>query len=195
MVVGATGTIGRALVEALRGRHEVVEASYKKAAERVDIQDPKSIQDLYRRVGQLDAVVSSAGQAAWKSFPELTDADYDFSLRNKLLGQVNLVRYGVGNVRDGGSFVLTSGMLARSPTPDSAAVSLVNSAVEGFVGAAALALPRGIRINTISPGWVSETLAEMGQDPQSGIPAKDVARVYVNTLDGKGSGEVVPAVP
>jgi len=105
------------------------------------------------------------------------------------------VRYGVGNVRDGGSFVLTSGMLARSPTPDSAAVSLVNSAVEGFVGAAALALPRGIRINAISPGWVSETLAEMGQDPQSGIPAKDVARVYVNTLDGKGSGEVVPAVP
>lgn len=194
MVVGATGTIGRAIVEALRGRHEVVEVSREEAKERVDIQDPKSIQDLYRRVGQVDAVVSAAGDAAWGPFADLSDADFDKSLRNKLLGQVNLVRYGLGSVRDGGSFTLTSGVLARSPSKNSTAVSLVNSGVEGFVGAAALDLPRNLRINAVSPDWVSETLQGMGQDPKTGIPAKEVARVYVDTLEGKGSGQVVPAV-
>ncbi len=181
MVVGATGTIGRAIVEAFSGRHEVIEVSRKEAKERVDIQDPKSIKDLYRRVGQVDAVVSAAGDAAWAPLADLSDADFDKSLRSKLLGQVNLVRYGVGNVRDGGSF--------------SAAVSLVNSGLEGFVGAAALDLPRSLRINAVSPAWVAETLQKMGQDPKAGIPAKDVARVYVTTLEGKRSGEGVPAVP
>lgn len=195
MVVGATGTIGRAIVEALRGRHEVIEVSRKEAKERVDIQDPKSIQDLYRRVGQVDAVVSAAGEAAWAPLADLSDADFDKSLRSKLLGQVNLVRYGVGNVRDGGSFTITSGILARSPSKNSAAVSLVNSGLEGFVGAAALDLPRSLRINAVSPAWVAETLQKMGQDPKTGIAAKDVARVYVATLEGERSGEVVPAVP
>ena len=194
MVVGATGTIGRAIVEALHGRHEVIEASHTKASERVDLQDPASIRDLYRRVGQLDAVVSAAGEAAFKPFSELTDTDYDLSLRNKLMGQVNLTRYGVANVRDRGAFILTSGILAQSPSPESAAVSLVNAGIEGFVRAAALGLPRGIRINAVSPEWVSETLAEMGQNPANGMPARDVARVYVDTLQSARSGEVVPAV-
>ena len=110
------------------------------------------------------------------------------------MGQVNLTRYGVANVRDRGAFILTSGILAQSPSPESAAVSLVNAGIEGFVRAAALGLPRGIRINAVSPEWVSETLAEMGQNPANGMPARDVARVYVDTLQSARSGEVVPAV-
>jgi NAD(P)-dependent dehydrogenase (short-subunit alcohol dehydrogenase family) len=194
LVVGATGTIGAPVVEALRSGHEVIGASRSEGPVRVDITRPESIADMYAQVGQVDAVVSCAGGAAWKPLAELTDADFEMSLSYKLMGQVNLVRRGVRYVRDGGSFTLTSGILAQHPIPNSAATSLVNAALEGFGRAAALELPRGIRINVVSPDWVSETLAAMGQDPAKGVPAAEVARVYVASVTGRDTGKVIPAM-
>ena len=191
MVVGATGTIGRPIVAALSGKHEIISVSHTRAAEHVDLADPKSIQGLYRRVGQIDAVVSAAGQAAFGELAKLSDADFELSLRNKLMGQVNLVRYGIATVRDGGSFTLTSGVLAHQPIPGSAAISLVNAGLEGLVRAAALELPRRIRINIVSPGWVSETLQAMGRDPKTGTAAAVVARAYVASVEETKTGAVI----
>jgi NAD(P)-dependent dehydrogenase (short-subunit alcohol dehydrogenase family) len=191
LIVGATGVIGQAIVAALQGRHELVLASRQRADEQVDLGDPESIRSLYHRVGRVDAVVSAAGQVAFKPLAQLTDADFAFSLGNKLMGQVNLVRLGVSSVADGGSFTLTSGVLAQHPTPGGAAVSLVNAAVEAFARAAALELPRGQRINVVSPPWVSETLRAMGRDPAGGLPAADVARTYVECIEGTRTGTVV----
>lgn len=191
LVIGATGTIGRAIVAALGDRHEVVPASRRKAHEQVDIADPASLHRLFERVGRVDAVVSAAGNAAWKPLPELTDADFAFSLSNKLMGQVNVARYGVAHVNDGGSITLTSGVLAQEPMKGSAAVSLVNAGLEGFTRAAALEAPRGIRVNIVSPPWVSETLDAMGQDPSGGLPAADVARAYVDAIEGSDRGRVI----
>ena len=191
LIIGATGTIGRAIVATLRARHELVLASRRNAPEMVDITDPASIRALYARIGRVDAVVSATGQAKYAPLAALTDADFAFSLGNKLMGQVNVVRYGVDAVADGGSFTLTSGVLAQQPTPGSAALSLVNAAVEAFARAAALELPRGIRINVVSPPWVSETLRTMGRDPAGGLPAADVARAYVESVEGTKTGAVI----
>jgi NAD(P)-dependent dehydrogenase (short-subunit alcohol dehydrogenase family) len=191
LIIGATGTIGRAIVATLRARHELVLASRRNAPEMVDITDPASIRALYERIGRVDAVVSATGQAKYAPLAALTDADFAFSLGNKLMGQVNVVRYGVDAVADGGSFTLTSGVLAQQPTPGSAALSLVNAAVEAFARAAALELPRGIRINVVSPPWVSETLRAMGRDPAGGLPAADVARAYVEGIEGTETGAVI----
>lgn len=193
MVVGATGIIGRAVVAVLDSQHEIVSVAHRHGAERVDLADAASIKALYRRLGQFDAIISAAGQAAFAPLAELSDADFDLSLRNKLLGQVNLVRYGLSNVRDGGSFTLTSGVLACSPIPGSAAISLVNAGLEGFVRAAALEMPREIRINVVSPGWVAETLLAMGRDPSGGTPAATVAQTYLSSLQGLQTGAVIEA--
>src|SRR5918999_5081801 len=176
LLVGATGTIGRAVAAALRPRHDVVEASHRKAPHHVDIADPDSVRSLYEDVGHVDAVVCAAGQAVWKPLADLNDGDFAFSLRNKLMGQVNLVRVGVHWTRDGGSFTLTSGILAHQPSPGSVAVSIVNAGVEAFARAAALELRQGLRVNVVSPPWVSETLQAMGRDPSAGVPVADVAR-------------------
>ena len=104
LVVGATGTIGRAVVQRLASRHEIVAASHSKSAVTVDISRPESIQAMYRAVGTVDAVVSVAGKAKFLPLEKLSDADYQFCLENKLMGQVNLVRLGLAHVRDGGSF-------------------------------------------------------------------------------------------
>ena len=191
LVVGATGTIGRAVVAALEGRHEVVPVSFHKTAVTVDLASPVSIAAMYRQVGAVDAVVSAAGQAKFAPLANLTDADFAFSVGNKLMGQVNLVRLGLPSLSEKGSFTLTSGILARTPMVGSGAISLVNAAIEGFARAAALEAPRGIRVNVVSPPWVTETLQALGMDPAQGMSAAVVARAYVRSVEGSQTGAVI----
>ncbi len=192
VVVGATGTIGSAVVEAL-GSHDVIRVGSSSGDVRADISRPESVRELFRATGPVDAVISCAGSARFRPLAELSDDDFAFSLANKLMGQVNLVRFGMEHVRDGGSFTLSSGVLSQVPMPGSAAISLVNAGVEAFARAAALEAPRGIRVNAVSPPWVSETLTAMGQDPSGGLPAATVARAYLASLEEEINGTVIDA--
>lgn len=191
LLIGATGTIGSAVAAALGDRHELILASRQRAREQVDISDYSSIRALYARVGRVDAVVSAAGRAVFKPLGALADEDFDLSLQNKLMGQVNLVRLGFDSVADNGSFTFTAGYLARHPIPGSAAVSLVNAALEGFCRAAALEAPRGIRVNVVSPPWVTETLKALGRPLEGGLPAATVAQAYVRSVEGTDTGQVI----
>jgi NAD(P)-dependent dehydrogenase (short-subunit alcohol dehydrogenase family) len=192
LVIGAHGTIGREIVKALSAEHEVIGASRSGAEVSVDITKPASIQAMYASVGKVDAVISAAGSGAWKPLGQLSDEDFAFSLGYKLMGQVNVVRYGFEHVNDGGSITTTSGVLSRSPMEGSAAISLVNSGLEGFTRAAAIEAPRGIRVNVVSPPWVTETLLEMGAtDTSHGLPAATVALAYVRSVTGRETGQVI----
>jgi NAD(P)-dependent dehydrogenase (short-subunit alcohol dehydrogenase family) len=191
LVVGATGTIGKEVVAALEGQHEIIRASRQSEEVAVDISDPGSIRAMYEKIGQIDAVISAAGSGKFLPVAEQSDVEYDFSLRNKLMGQVNVVRYGIAHVRDGGSFTVTSGILNRKPMTGSAPISLVNSGLEGFMKAAAFERPRGIRFNVVSPPWVTETLVEMGMDTSMGLPAAVVAKAYVASVTGDANGAVI----
>jgi NAD(P)-dependent dehydrogenase (short-subunit alcohol dehydrogenase family) len=192
VIVGATGTIGKAVVAALAREHEVIPAS-RNSKVPVDIADPASIRRMYQAVGKVNAVISAAGQARFAPLPQLSDDDFQFSLQNKLMGQVNLVRFGMDALRDGGSFTLTSGVLARTPMKGSGAISLVNAGLEGFVRDAALEAPRGIRVNIVSPPWITDTLKALGMDPSQGITPEAVARLYVQSVTGKQTGAVIEA--
>lgn len=194
LVVGGTGTIGKPVVEALRAAgHQVRTAERTGGDLQVDMRAPDSIRAMLVQAGPVDAIVSCAGSGAWKPLAQLTDDDFATSLGYKLMGQVNLARYGADTLADGGSVTLTSGVLAQEPMPGSAAISLVNAGLEGFARAAALEMPRGIRINVVSPPWVSETLQAMGQDPSGGMPAAQVARAYVDAVTGSHNGQVLDA--
>lgn len=193
LIVGATGTIGRAVVEALAPKHEIVAVTRSTAPTRVDVSDADSIRAMYRAVGPIDAMLSVTGQAKWLPLAQLGDDDFTFSLGNKLMGQVNLVRLGFDSVRDHGVMVVTSGILAHSPMPGSGAVSLVNAGLEGFMRAAALEAPRGIRVVAVSPPWLTETLGKLGMDTSIGLPAKTVAQTYVQAVEGKANGQVLEA--
>jgi NAD(P)-dependent dehydrogenase (short-subunit alcohol dehydrogenase family) len=192
LVIGANGTIGRGIVDALSAEHEVIKASRSGLDVQVDITNPSSIQSMYAEVGKLDAVVCAAGSGAWKPLEQLSDEDFAFSLGYKLMGQVNVIRYGFDHVNDGGSITTTSGILSRQPMPSSSAISLVNCGLEGFTRAAALEAPRGIRVNVVSPPWVTETLVEMGaEDTSHGLPSAEVAKAYVRSVMGKETGQVI----
>lgn len=194
IVIGATGTIGSAVVRALGSRHQVIQVSASKSPIKADLGDKASIAKMFKAAGRVDAVICAAGLAAFKPLPELTDKDYALSCDNKMMGQVNVVRLGLDYVNDRGAFILTSGILSRQPMKGSAAISLVNAGLEGFCRAAALEMPRGIRINAVSPNWVTETLKAYKMDPSKGTPAEAVARVYVQALEGAMTGQVLDAV-
>ncbi len=191
IVVGGTGTIGSAVVAALSGRHEVVVVGRNRGSVQVDLASPDSIRAMFQSMGAFDAVVSAAGQAKFASLDELTDADYQFSFTNKLMGQVNLVRIGRQFIADGGSFTLTSGVLSHEPMKGSASISMVNAGLDGFVRAAALELPRGMRVNVVSPPWVTETLIARKMDPAHGMPAASVARAYLASVEGTMTGQTI----
>lgn len=193
ILIGATGTIGSAVAEALSVRHDVVRVARTHGDFQVDIASPDSIKRLFDAVGPCDAVVSTAGNAAFGAFETLTDEQLQLGLDHKLMGQVNLVRFGMASVRDQGSFTLTSGVLSKEPMPGGSAISLVNGALESFAKGAALDLRRGLRINVVSPPWVKETMEAMKMDSTSGMPAARVAAAYVASVEGSQTGETLDA--
>lgn len=190
-IIGASGTIGSAVAALLATEHDVVAVGRTSGDYRVDLAVPESVRGLFQSLGPVDAVVSTAGEARFAPLDALTDEDFAFCLSSKLMGQVNLVRFGFPFVSDGGSFTLTSGVLAQQPMVGGAAISLVNAGLEGFIRGAALELPRGIRANIVSPPWVAETLQAMGMDPSPGLPAARVALAYRQSIEGSASGEVI----
>jgi NAD(P)-dependent dehydrogenase (short-subunit alcohol dehydrogenase family) len=193
LVIGSTGTIGRAVVETLHARHEVVPVGHRSGSLTVDLASPDSIRAMFSAAGKIDAVVSCAGRGAFKPLAHLNDGDFAMSVGNKLMGQINLVRLGTASVADDGSFTLTSGIFSRQPVPGGAALAMANGGLESFARAAALELPRGIRINVVSPPWVSETMIAMGRDPSGGLPAAVVARSYLRAVEGSMNGETIDA--
>ena len=191
MVVGATGTIGTSVCEAMEAAgHDVVRVGHTSGEHHVDLKDPVSIDALYGAVGTVDAVVCCAGSARFGSLQELDEEAYLASVRDKLMGQVNLVRSGLDRVSPGGSFTLTTGTLSQEPTPGTVVVALVGGALEAWAKAAALDL-EDHRVNVVSPPSVRESLEAMGMDPSSGTPAAEVARGYVRAVEGDMSGRTL----
>jgi NAD(P)-dependent dehydrogenase (short-subunit alcohol dehydrogenase family) len=191
VIFGATGTIGKAVVAALSPQYEVLQVGHRQGAFRADLADADSIRNVFKAIGPVDAIVSTAGAARFGPLQNLTDEDFRYSLANKLMGQVNLARLGLEYLNAKGSITLTSGVLARKPMVGSAVISLVNAGLEGFARAAALEAPRGIRVNVVSPPWVTETLKALNMDPSPDKPAAEVAKGYVKSVEGPESGQVI----
>jgi NAD(P)-dependent dehydrogenase (short-subunit alcohol dehydrogenase family) len=192
VVIGASGTIGKAVADALSGRHEVVRAT-RHGPVVVDLEKPDTVANLFATVKGIDAVVSCAGSAVFKPLDQLTDGDFQKGLASKLMGQVNVIRAALPHLNDGGSVTVTSGVLAQEPMPGGAAISLVNAALEGFALGASIEAPRGIRVNVVSPPWIIETLKKLGMDPSIGIPAAACAKAYVAAVEGKDRGRTLRA--
>ena len=191
VVFGATGTIGKALVAALSPKYQVLQVGHRQGQYQADLTNADSLRKVFKSTGTVDAIVSTAGAAKFGPLESLSDEDFRFSLANKLMGQVNLTRIGMDYLNSKGSITLTSGILSQKPMVGSAAISLVNAGLEGFARAAALEAPRGIRVNVVSPPWVTETLKALNMDPSFGKPAVEVAQGYVKSIEGQQSGEVI----
>lgn len=194
IVIGGTGTIGKAVVDELKKRHQIVVAGRTQGDVQVDILDVKSIEKMYKNVGKFDAVISTTGKVHFGEFIKMTNDDYFIGLNDKLMGQVNLVLVGLRSINDNGSFTLTSGILSNDPIRYGSSASMVNAAINGFVEGAAIEMPRGIRINAISPTVVTESMGAYGDyfhgfEP---VSASRVALAFSKSVEGAQTGKVYP---
>ncbi|MEX1829683.1 short chain dehydrogenase [Luteibacter sp. CQ10] len=192
LIIGANGTLGRAVTAELEPRHDIVRAGRSSGDVRVDLCDATSVETMFGQVGELDAVICAAGSVPFKPLADFTEADYLVGLHDKLLGQVRLVTAGTPHVRDGGSFTLITGILAEQPIVAGACASMVNGAVEAFVRGAAIELPRGLRINAVSPNVLVESMEGYGPFFRGFEPvtAARAARAFSRSVEGRQTGEV-----
>lgn len=192
LLIGGGGTLGTALRKTLLGRgHDVLTVGRSSGDLRYDISDPAQITALYAEADAVDAVVSAAGDVPWKPFAEMTPQDYQAAFDGKVLSQIELVRQGISQLPERGSFTLISGVLAREPVATGSAASMANGAVEAFVRAAAIEIAPQ-RINAVSPTIFTEDLDRYGAH-FPGFPPVDlsnVAAAYVRSVEGAQTGQV-----
>jgi NAD(P)-dependent dehydrogenase (short-subunit alcohol dehydrogenase family) len=191
LLIGASGTLGRAVHKQLSARHQVVAAS-RKGKLKVDITDTASIRRLFDQVGTVDAIACAAGSVHFGALAEMSEEKFAIGLRDKLMGQVNLAMLGLDRLSDGGSITLITGILAEQPIRYGASASMVNGALEAFVRAAAIELPRGIRINAVSPNVFAESMP--GYAPFfrgfEAIPVARAALAYSRSIEGAQTGQI-----
>ncbi|MCG8615915.1 MAG: short chain dehydrogenase [Desulfobacterales bacterium] len=192
LIIGGNGTIGKRVSTHFSDNHEILIAGRNTGDVIVDIADSTSITAMFEAVGKVDAVVCIAGEAKWAEFESMTEADFYIGLKSKLMGQVNLVRIGKDFLNPGGSFTLTTGILADHPVRLTTSAAMVNGAIHSFVKAAALELPP-LRINVVSSGLVEYAVDKYrdyfpGHNP---IPMAKVVNGYVKSVLGHNTGEII----
>jgi NAD(P)-dependent dehydrogenase (short-subunit alcohol dehydrogenase family) len=193
LIVGGSGTVGQAAAKELGKRHDIVRAGRSSGDLTVDVMNEDSVKAMYAKLGQVDAIVTCVGHVHFGPVATMSPEQFRKGLNDKLMGQVNLVLLGMNNVNDNGSFTLTSGILDRDPVRQGANAAAVNGAIGGFVKGAAIEMPRGIRINAVSPGLLEESALKYdGFFPgHETVSSARVGLAYAKSVDGALTGQVI----
>jgi len=193
ILVGANGAVGQTAVSAFGNRHEIIAVGRTSGDIRIDIEDLDSVRSMYKQTGKVDAVVSIVGQVHFGAVVDMTSEQFMMGINHKVLPQVNLVLEGIEYMNDGGSFTLTSGVLNRDPISGGSCAAAANGAIDGFIIAAAVDLPRGIRINAVSPGILQESADQYeGFFPgHEAVSSERVGLAYCKSVEGVITGQVI----
>ncbi|HGM5046895.1 TPA: short chain dehydrogenase [Stenotrophomonas maltophilia] len=194
LLVGASGTLGQAVARQLGQQHQILAAGRHSGELRVDLTDDASVAELFARTGPVDAVISTAGKLYFGPLQEMTPEQFNIGLQDKLLGQVRLALAAQHHLNAGGSITLTSGIVSAQPIRDGVNATSVNAALEGFVRAAALELlPRGLRINVVSPNVLIESMTAYGPyfPGFEAVSAQRAALAFQRAVEGIQSGETI----
>ena len=188
IIVGASGRIGREVDNALSGSHDIIRVGAHSGDVQCDYTVPDSIRDMFEKIGKFDSLISVVGgDSVFKPLADLDDEDFRFGFERKFLGQIRLLKLGDNFVRDSGSFVLTSGFLSQYPNPYSVATGPLNALVDTFVKNTAPLLPRGIRVNVVSPA----PIVEPGREGKGLVTAAETAKLYVEAVENNITGKVL----
>ncbi|GAB2546670.1 short chain dehydrogenase [Gracilibacillus alcaliphilus] len=191
LLIGANGTIGSIVREEMKKEAEIITAGRHHADISVDITSIESIKQMYKDVGKVDAVVNTAGAAHFAPLQKMTPEQNQVAVNSKLLGQVNLVILGMDAVTDNGSFTLTTGVLMDDPIKQAASAAMANGGVRAFVQSAAIEMPRGLRINHVSPTMLEVSAEKYGSLFQGFEPASSerIGLAYRKSIMGAQTGK------
>lgn len=193
LVVGGEGTVGKTAVNHLRPRHEVLTAGRSSGDFRVDVNDEASVKAMFAELKSIDAVVICTGHSYFGPVATMTPTQFLDGVKDKVMGQINLVLLGMPHVADGGSFTLTSGILSRDPIRQGSNAATADGALDAFVIGAAIEMPRGIRINAVSPGLLADAAQKYdGYFPgHMPVSSERVGFAFAKSVEGAINGQII----
>jgi NAD(P)-dependent dehydrogenase (short-subunit alcohol dehydrogenase family) len=177
VVVGGTSGIGLATAKAFldESAHVIIasrSASKLSEAKRtlgenveafeLDFRSEEKVADFFKKVGNFDHLVITAGEGAMGHFSDLPVANVKEAFDSKFWGQYLTARAAVPYLDNAGSITFTSGVYGVRPAKGASTLAAINSAIEGLVRGLSVDLSP-IRVNVVSPGIVNTPV-------YSGIP-------------------------
>lgn len=195
LLIGGTGIIGKAVANELGKRHEIISSGTKSGDIHIDITQTESIENAYKKLGNIDAVVITTGSVHFGPLTDINNEQFNIGIQSKLMGQINVVLIGMKYLQNGGSFTLTSGILSHDPIKFGSSASTINAAIDGFVRGAAIEMPNNQRINVVSPTLVLESLDVYGPYFRGfqTISSQQLAQYYSKSVEGAQTGQVYKA--
>lgn len=147
---------------------------------RADSSSPANLDALFSTVageaGHIDILFVSAGTVRPTMLGAITEEDIQAIFGLNVGGTIHTVQKALPLLRDGASIILVGSVATRKVFMDSSVYAASKAAVATLAKAWALELsPRGIRVNTLSPGPTETTMMraappEMAETFRAGIP-------------------------
>ena len=193
IVVGATGKLGRVVVEGLRKDYEVIRAGRSGPDLKIDAFDFESVSDVLASVGPFDGLVSCIGGTPFKTFEELTMDDFAAGLSTKCFSQLNLAKAAIPFLSENGSITLTSGIIGDEPIIAGSCAAAANGALNMCVSTLAAEYAGKLRINVVSPSIIENSVDHYGMlfDGFEPTSNESIIHAYRRTISAPITGRVM----
>ena len=193
IVIGATGKLGKVVVEGLQKDYEVIRASRSGPDLKIDAFDFESVSDVLASIGPFDGLVSCIGGTPFKIFDELTMEDFAAGLSTKCFSQLNLAKAAIPFLLENGSITLTSGIIGDEPIIAGSCAAAANGALNMCVSTLAAEYAGKLRINVVSPSIIENSVDHYGMlfDGFEPTSNQSIIHAYRRTISAPITGQVL----
>eukprot|EP00929_Paragymnodinium_shiwhaense_P119571 TRINITY_DN91471_c0_g1_i1.p1 TRINITY_DN91471_c0_g1~~TRINITY_DN91471_c0_g1_i1.p1 ORF type:complete len:225 (+),score=57.14 TRINITY_DN91471_c0_g1_i1:89-763(+) len=199
LIVGR-GNLGEALHERLtaRGGVGIRIASRSSDDVKLDLSSRESVLalDTQLEAASVDHVVVCCGTSTFGPLSSFNAETWQANVSGKLLAVSQFVLaliHELKILKDGASITITTGQAATTINKLWPGIACNNAGLNAFVANGGLDLPRGLRLNAMSPCLVMETALKAGLPTDGAVPAADCALVYEELIFGTETAVVKTA--
>ena len=171
-----------------------------------------AVERTVKEFGRLDILVNNAAfQEHVNDFLDLTEGQFDRTLKTNIYGYFHMAKAAVPHMKSGSSILMTGSVTGLLGNKDLLDYSTTKGAIHAFARSLATHLvPRGIRVNVVAPGpvWTplnpadkqAEKVAQFGAQTVMKRPAQpeEIAPAYVflaaPSCASYITGEILPII-
>lgn len=139
------------------------------------------IEQVRQKFGRIDILFANAGIARFQPFGEIQESFYDDHFDINVKGLFFTIQAALPMIPSGGSILLTASVVSKKGFPASSVYAATKAAVRSFGRTLATELaPRGIRVNTLSPGPIATPL--FGKMGLTGAQAEETEKRFAQSV-------------